>query len=316
MRLTRPGRYATLTGLLKAAGFLTAVFSLATVFNGFHRYLELFSHFRIQYLGVAAVLLLLLVLLRSWRYAVLMLATAALNAWYVVPWYLNSEDAPAVGPKIKVVLANVFAENDNHFALRDLLDAEQPDIVFLQEISPGWGATLGHWDDYPHRHIVPRHDYFGIAMLSRLPLEHVETVSSPPRGFPTLVARTKINDRQITLVSTHPMPPLGRPNFEARNTQLASVAELVNTARGARLLIGDFNATMWGSNYAELVDATGLANVRKGFGVLASWPNFLPFAMIPIDQCLVSEELRAVDVRLGPDIGSDHRPLIVSLQFR
>jgi endonuclease/exonuclease/phosphatase (EEP) superfamily protein YafD len=105
------------------------------------------------------------------------------------------------------------------------------------------------------------------------------------------------------------------PNYDARNTQLASIAELVNDVRGARVLIGDLNTAMWGEHYRQLVDSTGLRNVREGFGTLPTWPTFMPFAMIPIDHCLVSKELLAGDVRLGADIGSDHRPLVLTLQL-
>ncbi|MDJ0700769.1 MAG: endonuclease/exonuclease/phosphatase family protein [Woeseiaceae bacterium] len=316
MRLARRGRSTTLAGLVKAGGFVTALFAFATVMNQYHQYLELFSHFRLQYLVIAAILLLLFLLMRSWLYVWLMLATVALNAWFVVPWYLPADEAPHNEGRFKVLLANVFAENNDHYVLRALLDAEQPDIVFLQEIGMGWALTLDTWEDYPHRHIVPRYDYFGIAVLSRLPLDTVEVVGSPPRGFPTLVVGTSIDENAVTFVSTHPMPPMNTANFEARNMQLASVAELVNESDGPKVLIGDLNTTMWSENYQRLVGSTGLENVRTGFGVLPSWPVFLPFAMIPIDHCLVSGELHASDVRLGPDIGSDHRPLIATLQFR
>ena len=94
------------------------------------------------------------------------------------------------------------------------------------------------------------------------------------------------------------------------------MGDLVNEAEGAKVVIGDLNTTMWGENYRRLIEITGLANVRKGFGVLPSWPDFLPFAMIPLDHCLVSGDLLASDVRLGRDIGSDHMPLIATLQFR
>lgn len=316
VRLGRRGRSTTLSGLVQAAAFLTALFSFATVFNAFHQYLELFSHFRLQYLGVSLALFLLLSLVRSWRYAAVMLAAAVLNAWFVVPWYLPADPAPYAENRVKLLLANVHAENSEHFALRALLDAERPDIAVLQEISTGWAITLDTYKDYPHRYIVPRYDYFGIAVLSRLPFDRIETIDSPPRGFPTLVVQFHLDEKPLTLVSTHPMPPMTTPNYHARNTQLASISGLINAANGATVLIGDLNTTMWGDNYRRLVDNTSLHNVREGYGVLPSWPTFMPFAMIPIDHCLVSPDLIASDVRLAAAIGSDHRPLVLSIQAR
>jgi endonuclease/exonuclease/phosphatase (EEP) superfamily protein YafD len=307
-------RSTTISGLIHAAAFVTALFSFATVFDAFHEYLELFAHFRLQYLGVSLILFVFLLLLRSWRYAIAVLATAALNAWFVVPWYLPGDPVPYDENRIKIVLANVHAENSEHFALRALLDAEQPDIAVLQEISTGWAIALDTYKDYPHRYIVPRYDYFGIAVLSRIPFESIETVDSPPRGFPTLVAAFEFGEKPLTLVSTHPMPPMTTANYDARNTQIASIPNLLRNKRGSHIVIGDLNTTMWGENYRRLIDNTGLHNVRKGYGVLPSWPTFLPFAMIPLDHCLVSADLTANDVHLGADIGSDHRPLILSIQ--
>ena len=112
------------------------------------------------------------------------------------------------------------------------------------------------------------------------------------------------------------MPPLGVDGFRARNQQLDSVADLLNEREGAKVLIGDLNATMWGHHFQRFVDRTGLHNVRRGFGVLPTWPTQLPFAMIPIDHCLVSAGFDVRSVRTGPAIGSDHLPLLVELNVR
>lgn len=78
---------------------------------------------------------------------------------------------------------------------------------------------------------------------------------------------------------------------------------------------GDLNVTMWSSNYSKLIADSGLANSRKGFGILATWPMFFPLLSIPLDHCLVSPGIGINACRSGPDIGSDHLPLIVELAF-
>ena len=304
-----------LAGLLQAAAFLTVVFSLATLADHLHRYLELFSHFRLQYLGAALLLSILLFVLRSRRWAALMLVVAAINVVPVWPWFAAEARAtPQAGPTIKLLLSNVYAGNQSMQALIDLVIAEDADIVFLQELTGKRNAELAQLrETFTYSLNIPREDNFGIAILSRHPFVSAKVIESPPFELPSLVVEVEFGDDAIAFVTTHPLPPIGKTGFESRNTQLASIAELVNQFSGPRVLIGDLNTTMWGHHYEQLVADTGLLNTRQGFGVLPTWPTHLPFAMIPIDHCLVSDQFRVIDARTGPDIGSDHLPLIVEL---
>lgn len=306
-----------LTSLLQAAAFVTAVFSLATLADHLHRYLELFSHFRLQYFLAAALLAILMFVLRSKRWAAAMLVLTLVNAVPVVTWYLSEAEAPSdPNPRFKLLSSNLYSGNADTQALLDLIRSERADLVFLQEVNGRRSRELSELhEDYPYSLNIPREDKFGIAVLSRRPFNAARVVESPPHKYPTLVVEVAIYGEPVTFVTTHPSPPLGDVGIDARNIQLASIAELMNAVQGPRVLIGDLNTSMWAQHYEELVDSTGLVNARRGHGVLPSWPTRLPFAMIPIDHCLVSEEMTVKDIRTGPHIGSDHLPLIVELSL-
>lgn len=306
---------ARATGLLQAGALVTAIFSVATLGSHLHRYLELFSHFRLQYLAIAALLAFILFALNSRRWAALMLTVTVLNVVPVYPWYVAGAQASVPNQaSLRLLLSNVYAGNDDLAALVDLVASEQADIVFLQEITPRQSRDLvALRDRLDYSLNIPREDNFGIAVLSRLPFKVARVIQSPPHDYPTLVVEIVAGGTPVTFVTTHPVPPLGKRGYTGRNEQLASIAELVNGLAGAHVLIGDLNTSMWGHHYDQLIESTGLVNARYGFGVQPSWPTGLPFAMIPIDHCLVSPELSVVDVRTGPDIGSDHLPLIVDL---
>ena len=302
-------------GLLQAAAVLTVIFSLLTGLDIPHSNIELFSHFRLQYLVVSVFLLAVFTFLRLYIYIGALAVAAIFNATLVLPWYF-AESAAVSGEPLKLLHANVHSSNTEYGRLIDLVAAENPDMIFLQEVTAEWVAgTASLLQDYPFAYAEPQHGNFGVAAFSKTPFDSIRHIDSPPLGYPTIVATITINQSPLTIISSHPTNPLGQQLHDARNEQLQSIADLVTQVNGATVLLGDFNSSVWDAHLRQLEDSTGLRNARKGFGVLPSWPTFLPFAMIPIDHVLISEGIGVNDVKTGHDIGSDHLPLIVTLSL-
>jgi endonuclease/exonuclease/phosphatase (EEP) superfamily protein YafD len=303
----------TWAGLLQAAAVVTVLFSVGTLLPVDHFAVQLFTHFRLQYTVIALLLGIVFVVRHERWYAIVLLGAAAANASLVVPWY-GAGTAATGASDFKVVSVNLQASNGIHDKLFALLAAEEPDIVVLQEVTPEWAESLRPvYADYPHRIVEPRVGAFGIGILSKHPLISAIAVDSEPLTLPTLITTVGIRGKEIGLVGTHPMVPLGPRNFDARNAQLEQIGRLLQKMPNPRILVGDMNVSMWDMSYRLLENRTWMRNVRDGFGVLPTWPTFLPFAMIPIDHVLVSEDIGVLDVRTGPRIGSDHLPLIVTL---
>lgn len=307
-------------GLIEVSAFLIFTFSVMALFSGLHLFLELVSHFRFQYAVFALFFGITLMICRHRKMALLMAVPVILNAIFIVPLYVKSAENSSLNhqshTKLKVLLCNVNTSNTRYQKLIDLVHAEEPDILVLLEISTGWLDQLDSIrESYPHMKAEPRSDNFGIAVFSRAPIKESHIEKFGPSDIPSIEAVIEFGTEILTLIATHPLPPINQRFYQSRNMQLIEVAEKIKNIKGPRILIGDLNMTMWSHDYSTLVTGTGLRNARDGYGVLPSWPVFLPFMMIPIDHCLISSELNVDHIRTGSNVGSDHLPLIVELSL-
>ena len=318
MQDVNKNRRISFGGFFEAAAFVLAVFSIATLFGGLHRYLELFSHFKLQYLGSAVLLGIIFAITRRPRLLALCAGLAVLNASFVLPWYFGGDDAVDGGTRIKLMQANVLGFRDpNAELLLSQVETEKPDILVVQEYTPAWHRALqDELAGYAYRLNEPQDGAFGIAVFSKLPLEDARIVHAPPMGHPEIRAEFELGGQRIYFASAHPMPPMGREWIEARNAQLLALGEELGRMPRPTILIGDLNTSMWAPTYRAFETASGLRNARKGHGLSPTFPVFLPIALIPIDHVLVSEEFAVTDFRSGDRTGSDHLPIIVTLVLK
>lgn len=286
--------------------------------------IELFHHFQFQYFIAAVLSLVILLLLRRWRMVLLACAALIVSSSAVVPLWFGQQDIDLgvtntqLTSTIRILHANVLSRNENRAALVKLIAQEKPDLVMLQEINSQWLEALTSLEnDYPYKCIAARDDNFGIAIFSRVPLHEAVVRQFGSAKFPSITFQIQIDDTFIEVISTHPMPPVSADAQTSRNEQLMAVADFAKSRTNPLIVVGDLNTTMWTGPYKNLCEKLSLTNARKGFGILPGWPASLPGIMrIPIDHCLVSDEVFISNCRLGSEISSDHLPLIIDFQIR
>jgi endonuclease/exonuclease/phosphatase (EEP) superfamily protein YafD len=312
---------------LLAAGTVVVVAPLTLVPRfGWVYPVELFCHFQVQYLAATVACAAVLAGLGRWRWCVAAAGCAIVASTAVLPYQSGLADggsahaATSGGDQqtLRLLLANVLVRNGQHARVADLVAGADADVLVFQEVNDGWMASLADLErDYPHTVGVPRQDAFGIAVFSRVPLLEADVRYLGAAGRPSVALEVSLGGTPVSIVTTHPPHPLRPRTFALRNDQLGAVADLAGDRTQPLVLIGDLNVTMWSPWFRRLRSESQLSNARHGFGVLPSWPTFLPSVMrLPIDHCLVSDELIVTDCRLGPAFGSDHLPLIVDVALR
>ncbi|MBE7384042.1 MAG: endonuclease/exonuclease/phosphatase family protein [Leptolyngbya sp. SIO1E4] len=313
-------------GILLGMVGLTAIAVLTSRY-GWKIYLEIFSHFQLQYFLLSLVGLSILALIRHKPCFWLGLLCTSILGSQLITWYLPPQFLSAgANSNFRILIANVNTQNKQYEDVVAFTQQENPDLALFMEVDETWITQLNALSrDLPYSSGQGRSSNFGIVVYSRYALEDIEIQFFGDDRFPSLVGKVNVNNRPLLFVGTHPPPPVKPSFFHARNQQLDLIGQHLQTAQQPQLLIGDLNLSMWSPYYTRLIRQTGLKNARKGFGLLPSWPTRGTYRQmpdwaallfsIPIDHCLLSSEVVVSDVQIGPPLGSDHRPLVVDLRL-
>lgn len=279
--------------------------------------LELMTHFRPHYFLLLTLLSSALLAIPAYRpaykTALCGLLFAGLNAalaWhYLLPATLPSTDRPT----LKLLSSNLNFSNQRTDLVAQLINDEQPDVVVLSEFTYTHQHQLhGLLTSFRHHWLQPRSDGFGIALLSNIPISKHSVIQLANVQTPQIEVDLLWSGKTIRLLGLHLLSPEIPAGARGRNLQIKALIKRLNSATSIpQILLGDFNITPWSPYYADLLDSTGLLNTAA----FASWPSVLGPLGIPIDHCLHTPELITDSKRRGPNVHSDHYPLIVELAW-
>lgn len=310
----------------KFALITSLVFTLTGFLGRISAWLDLTSHFRVQYALVQLVALIWLLKppkpKRTKPLLFLLVLTALLvNGWQV--WRYASPQ-PYYSPKgsgcrLNLLHANVFVSNKNYQGMQDVIAQAKADVVSLQEVDAVWYQHLRDSDafkQYPYRLL---HLAAGNVLLSRFPLIDSKLVRFPEDAIGQyrneggyFITHVRLGQRTVSLINLHPPIP-GLPKYaQSYRHYLDLLASENASLTQPVILFGDLNVTPWSYYYREYLRILNLKDA-KAHHYMPTWPTYLPCFFLPIDQLLVSPEVQTVQHSVGPFNGSDHLPVRITL---
>lgn len=239
----------------------------------------------------------------------------------------GNEEASAAGA-MRVVSVNLNYQSTDMRGLSQWLSATDlaawPDVLVLQEFTPeheraltsggGGGADPdGMWSSqYPHRSLLSQPDQFGLAVLSRWPISSSSQAEAlAQEDTPKLRLVIDWNGEMVALTAVHPMPPISAAYAAARDRSLLVEAQRLERLQIPAILAGDFNDTPWSGGMRALQPHLGRAS-----GLAPTWPNASgSFSVLPLDHILATRHWQVITNAVGPDVGSDHRPVTTALRL-
>ena len=234
------------------------------------------------------------------------------NLIAILPLHLpNHTTEPASNDRVEVLSINLWSQNKEVDAVRRLIKEYDADILLLLEYTPAWNKALDYLDrEYAHQSKQMRSDNFGMAILSKFPMD----ADIKLEEVPAINAIIKLRSSSFHLLARHPRPPLSATTYQEQKEVFSHIKALVNNTEQPVIVGGDLNANSFSLHYNELIQNTRLMDSRKGFGLQPTWPAFLgPFG-ITLDHFLVTEDWKVAERKVLEDIGSDHAPIFLQLK--
>jgi endonuclease/exonuclease/phosphatase (EEP) superfamily protein YafD len=271
--------------------------------------LEMINHFRPFIVLVAVALVATALILRS---RPLVVGTGALALFSLVlggaPLLHAATSASESRPFLRLVTWNVNWENQRFTDITAFLGATDADVIVLQEVHcRSAGQLIGPLQAlYPHRFGAP-HSCVGQALLSKEPLTDIRRLADHLGNTMMLSGKIRRDGVDVEIGGLHLAFPLWPDRQVVHMDTL--IAEL-NGRPGPRIIAGDFNLTPFSWKLTKLAHATGL---RRHGTFLASWPSDFAWPAFQIDNVMASPDFASAGVRVGPDLGSDHRPVIADI---
>jgi len=329
MRQPASPRLAFVTALVLALTLGLGFATLCAVLGGLAWTLELFSHFRVQLAALALIALIAGLALRHRALILVNVVLLAVNLLAIYPHLMSYIRTPttieATGRAIRLLSFNMHGLATDNDKFQALVAAERPDVIILTEIPSDIDLRMSPLQAaYPHRLLTGRASFHEIGLYSRWPIAALETNRSAGVGLPVVSADLcpPASERGACLrvIALHATAPFGAA-AALRNRQLDIAARQSASHFGPSVIIGDLNLTPWAPTFTDLLRRAKLTDTSRLRGLEPSWRSGAlsgglgDVLALPIDHALVSDGVAPRANRLGPDLGSDHRPLIVDLQL-
>jgi vancomycin resistance protein VanJ len=249
---------------------------------------------------------------------------------FCIPWArLKTAD----GPTLRVLTCNLKGRCTDNAALDKLIAEAKPDIIALQGC---WMELRIRWPE--GWHVCQVADY---VLASHYPIVHPGTDHSWqfPGGWSRMdIVRyvVQTSSRDIDVCSVHLLSPhlgleavldrktLLRPSdgpildaeIDQRRDESEEIQGLIRNL-ASPILAGDFNLPVDSTIYRQYWAGfrNGYSDAGWGFGY-TEWPQIRGRLFgIRIDHVLTGPGWRCHRCWVGPDVGSDHLPLLADLSF-
>jgi endonuclease/exonuclease/phosphatase (EEP) superfamily protein YafD len=318
--------------LIYIFGYMFIVFALIPLIRNDNWIFRIFEYPRSQKLCITAIIFVLAMIFCdfSTTHDRIFLALLAVNLCYlsyqVWPYTIIAKNQmkritrrdPA--REFKLFIANVYQDNRDVKSCMRIVEEHNPDILLLVETDAWWKNELDKklLSRYPQTLGLALDNTYGMLLYSKFPLVDGQVKFLVESDIPSIDTKVRLPSGQMFLLfGLHPKPPVPQETASSteRDAEILLIAKKAKDLKIPVIVAGDLNDVAWSYTTDLFLKVSRLIDPRRGRGFFNTFNAHYWFLRWPLDHVFCSEHFHLVDLKRMPSIGSDHFPMLASIQL-
>ena len=173
-------------------------------------------------------------------------------------------------------------------------------------------------DNYEYCVKVPLENLYGMHLYSKLPLKNIEVKYLIQDKIPSIHGHLELaNGKIVSIHCLHPKPPSPSESKTStnRDAELLLAGREIDKDSDLVLVFGDLNDVAWSRTTKLFQKMSGLMDPRRGRGFFNTYNANYRLLRWPLDHVFHSNDFTLIDVSREENIGSDHFPMYIKLNY-
>ncbi len=226
---------------------------------------------------------------------------------------------PRAESSIGLLFTNVLMTNRRAARLREIIRAEDPDVILAVETDAWWERELAEFErSHPHVVKQAQDNTYGMLLYSRLPLHDPQVKFLVQDDIPSIHTRVELpSGQKIEMRCLHPRPPAPQEADRSteRDAELLIVGKEVKAKNAPAIVLGDLNDVAWSHTNKLFHRISGLLDPRLGRGFYPTFNAHWPLIRFPLDHVFHSRHFHLIEFKRLQKCYSDHFPVFVKLSY-
>ncbi|WP_296622181.1 endonuclease/exonuclease/phosphatase family protein [Marivirga sp.] len=286
-----------------------------------------FPRIQIAVLALISIILAFIYIKLKWIYKAPLLLLLIISLVYQLKFVVvytplhktqaKDSNDPNVENSFTLMVSNILMENQEKQRFHSLVKKINPDILFINEPNQVWANSIKQLEvDYPYSVKCPLDNTYGMILLSKLKLTESTVNFLVQDDIPSIFTKiTLASGTVIDFYGVHPEPPRPGSDTYESDTEILIIGKKIRESENPTIVAGDMNDVAWSDTSKLFRSYSGLVDPREGRGLHNTYHVSFPLLRYPLDHILYSKEFGLMTLQKLENIGSDHFPILIGLNY-